>query len=42
MLCTISLRPVKETVIIVFFVPMTFRVLGMTSVGGRANIFEDG
>jgi hypothetical protein len=37
---TISLRPVKK-IIIVCFVPMSRRVLGTTSVGDRANIFED-
>jgi hypothetical protein len=41
MLSTISLRPVRKITIIVCFVPMTCRVLGMTSVGGRANIFEE-
>jgi hypothetical protein len=37
-----NLRPVKKIIIMVFFLPMACRVLGMTSVGDRANIFEDG
>jgi hypothetical protein len=39
---TISLRPAKKFVIIIFFVPMACRVLGMTSVGGSGNVFEGG
>jgi hypothetical protein len=35
------MRPVKTIVVTVFFIAMTCRVLGMTSVGDRANIFED-
>jgi hypothetical protein len=38
---TIGLRPVKTIVLLVFFVPMGCCVLGMTSVGDRANISED-
>jgi hypothetical protein len=36
------LRPVKKSVVMVCFVPMVCCVLGITSVGDRANIFEDG
>jgi hypothetical protein len=32
----------KKIIIIVFFVPMACCVLGTTSVGDHANIFEDG
>jgi hypothetical protein len=32
---------VKNTVIIVSIAPTTFRILGMTSAGERADIFED-
>jgi hypothetical protein len=38
----ISLRPVKQTVIIVLLVPIACRVLGMTFVSDRAHRFEDG
>jgi hypothetical protein len=38
---TISFFAVKNTVIIVFFRPTAFRVLGMTSAAERADIFED-
>jgi hypothetical protein len=39
---TISLHLVRKIVIIVWFSPMTCRILRMTFVGDRANIFEDG
>jgi hypothetical protein len=39
---TISLRRAKKIVIIVFLVPVAWRVLGMTCVSGRANIFQGG
>jgi hypothetical protein len=38
----ISLHPVKKIVIIVFLVPMAYRVLGTTFVGDRAHILEGG
>jgi hypothetical protein len=37
-----SLHPVKQIVIIVCFVSLAFRVLGIACVGDRANAFEDG
>jgi hypothetical protein len=33
---------VTTNVITVFFASMAYRVLGITSAGDRANIFEDG
>jgi hypothetical protein len=39
---TITLCPAQKIFIIVFFVPMAWCILGMTSVGDRANFFEDG
>jgi hypothetical protein len=39
---TISLRPLKKIVVIVSFVPMACRVLGMKPAGDRSNIFDDG
>jgi hypothetical protein len=39
---TMSLRPVKKSVIIIFVLPMACRILRMISVGDRATIFEEG
>jgi hypothetical protein len=36
-----GLHPVKKMIFTVCFVPMACRVLGMTFVDDRANIFED-
>jgi hypothetical protein len=39
---TISLLPVEKSVAIMCFVRMACRALGMTSMGDRAKICEDG
>jgi hypothetical protein len=39
---TMSLHPLKKIVNKIFFVPMACRFIGMTPVGDRAHMFEDG
>jgi hypothetical protein len=38
----ISFLAVKDNVIMVFFVPIAYRILGMTSGGDHGNTCEEG